>query len=341
MYGLIRFFLFRFAPERAHRIALSLLHFVCTLPLGASLIRSLYKTKSNERRVFGLSFDNPIGIAAGFDKNAEHVDVLTNLGFGFIEVGSVTAESCSGNPQPRLFRLPSDRGIINRMGLNNHGAAAAVARLEKVDRKTPIFVNIAKTPNPELEGALGVEDYCTSARLVREVADVVVVNISCPNSGDGKTFEDPEALDDLLAGVREALTDQGPPMVVKVSPDLSDEHLKQVVKIANKYQVAGFTATNTTVNRDTLTATQARLEEIGRGGLSGRPLHERALETVRRLRAETDLPIIGVGGIMGPAEAQSFINAGATLVQVYTGFIYQGPRLIKEVSSALPNDSNC
>jgi dihydroorotate dehydrogenase len=338
MYSLIRSILFRFNPERAHHIALGVLHFLCKLPFGGHLLKALYAPKLNQKTVFGLTFSNPVGIAAGFDKNADHVEVLSHLGFGFIEVGSVTARPCDGNERPRLFRLPLDRGIINRMGLNNRGAMAAVQKINKIERKTPLFVNIAKTPDPELEGARGVEDYCTSARIVRDVADVLVVNISCPNSGDGRTFEDPEALDALLAGIRSEIGQDGPPMVVKVSPDLSPEHLTQVVEISGRYDVAGFTATNTTISRDELKTSDQRLEEIGRGGLSGHPVHSRSVDTVRRLRAQTDLPIIGVGGIMGPAEARAFIEAGATLVQVYTGFVYQGPGIVKSVSSALKID---
>ncbi len=332
MYRIIRWFLFLLNPERAHSWALGMLHFLCALPLGSSIFGALYRPRSNPIEVFGLTFDNPVGIAAGFDKNAEHVDVLTTLGFGFIEVGSITAQAATGNPQPRLFRLKEERGVINRMGLNNHGAEVSMARLAKIDRRVPIFVNVAKTADPTIEGAAGVEDYCTSVRLARDLADVIVVNISCPNSGDGRTFEDPDALNALLGGIRAELGQDGPPMVVKISPDLSQEQLEQVVSIAGQYDVAGFTATNTTIDRSSLKTSEERLNEIGAGGLSGAPLHSKAVEVVRQLRALTPLPIIGVGGIMGGVEAAAFLDAGASLVQVYSGFIYQGPGIISEIS---------
>jgi len=280
-----------------------------------------------------MSFRNPVGIAAGFDKNAEHIDALTSLGFGFVEVGSVTARPSAGNPKPRLFRLPRDGALINRMGLNNRGAEAAAARLGKTRRDVPIFVNIAKSHAPGLEGALAVEDYLISVRLMSPVADVLVLNISCPNSGDGRTFEDPEALHQLLSAVT-AVRD-GTPLLVKVSPDLDAAALDEVIDIAVHYGVDGFTATNTTVNRDNLSTSAGRLESIGAGGLSGAPLHERALATVRRIRKRVNLPIVGVGGIRGPAEAQAFLEAGATLVQHYTGFIYGGPTIVRRICAGL------
>ena len=264
--------------------------------------------------------------------------MLTTLGFGFIEVGSITANAASGNAKPRLFRLKEEQGIINRMGLNNHGAEVSMARLSGIDRQVPIFVNVAKTADPSIEGEAGVEDYCTSVRFARDLADVIVVNISCPNSGDGRTFEDPDALDGLLSAIRAELGTDGPPMVVKVSPDLTHAQLAQVVMIAGQYDVAGFTATNTTVDRSGLRTDENQLKNIGAGGLSGALLHTKAVEAVRQLRALTPLPIIGVGGIMGANEAQAFINAGATLVQVYSGFVYQGPGLISEVSDAIIED---
>ena len=335
MYKLLRWFLFLLNPERAHSWALGMLHFACAIPLVSSLFRAIYRPADNPREIFGLSFDNPVGIAAGFDKNAQHVDVLTTLGFGFIEVGSITAQPAQGNAQPRLFRLKQDRGIINRMGLNNDGAAVSMARLARVHRKVPIFVNVAKTADPTIEGDAGVRDYCDSVRYAKDLADVIVVNISCPNSGDGRTFEDPDALNALLGGIRAELGQDGPPMVVKISPDLSREQLEQVVTISRNYDVAGFTATNTTIDRSGLRTADDELHQIGAGGLSGAPLHTRALESVKHLRSLTPLPIIAVGGIMGGREAQSFIQAGANLVQVYSGFIYEGPGIISDISDSI------
>ncbi len=333
-YGLIRPLFFSLSPEVAHQWALGFLHAGLATPGVRQGIRALAKPSySSPTELWGMSFANPVGIAAGFDKNAEHIDALTSLGFGFVEVGSVTARPSEGNPKPRLFRLPRDGGLINRMGLNNRGAEAAAKRLATTKRDVPIFVNIAKSHAPGLEGALAVEDYVTSMRLMSPVADVLVLNISCPNSGDGRTFEDPESLHQLLSAVQAVRDDT--PLLVKVSPDLDTEALHEVVDIAVHYGVDGFTATNTTVNRDNLSASTERLKSIGPGGLSGAPLHARAVSTVRRIRERVNLPIVGVGGIRGPEEARAFLEAGANLVQLYTGFIYGGPTIVRRICAGL------
>ncbi len=272
-----------------------------------------------------------MGLAAGFDKNAEHIDLLTDLGFGFIEVGSVTAQPADGNPQPRLFRLPQDHALINRMGLNNRGVEATVERIKQCRRDVPIFVNVAKSPNPAIEGKEAIDDYVTTVRAVKNVADVIVLNISCPNSGDGRTFEDPEWLVPLLKSVREELGSNPKPWLVKVSPDLDDATLKEVVELAVQCGVSGFTATNTTVSRENLQTPTSHLSRIGPGGLSGEPLHKRALKTVNIIKELTDLPIIGVGGVRSATEAKAFLDAGASLVQLYTGFIYGGPTTVRRI----------
>ena len=334
-YALIRPLFFSLQPEVAHRWALGALHVGLAIPGVRQGIRALAKpTWSTPVELLNLSFENPVGIAAGFDKNADHIDALTNLGFGFIEIGSVTAQPSAGNPQPRLFRLPKDGALINRMGLNNRGARAAAETLSKATRKVPIFVNIAKSHAPGLEGDAAIEDYVTSVGLMSPVADVLVLNISCPNSGDGRTFEDPDALDQLMSAVK-AVRDEKTPLLVKVSPDLEPEALDQVIEIAVRHGVDGFTATNTTVNRTNLAASSEHLTAIGAGGLSGAPLHERAVATVRQIRARVDLPIVGVGGIRGPKEAAAFLDAGANLVQLYTGFIYGGPTIVRRICNGL------
>jgi dihydroorotate dehydrogenase len=281
----------------------------------------------------GQVFRNPVGIAAGFDKNADHVEALAALGFGFVEIGSVTAQPSEGNPRPRLFRLPADGALINRMGLNNRGAAAAAARLAEAKRTVPIFVNIAKSHVPGLEGAAAIDDYVTSVREMSPVADVLVLNISCPNSGDGRTFEAPEALTALLSAVSDVRDNT--PLLVKVSPDLDPVALDQVIEIAVAHGVDGFTATNTTVHREGLSASPEALSVIGPGGLSGAPLHARAVDTVRQIRARVELPIVGVGGIRGAAEAAAFLEAGANLIQLYTGFIYGGPTVVRQICAGL------
>ncbi len=334
-YGLIRPLFFSLPPEVAHRWALAGLHAGLAIPGLRQGIRALARPQwsSPPIELWGLTFRNPVGIAAGFDKNADHIDALTSLGFGFVEVGSVTARPSLGNPRPRLFRLPKDGALINRMGLNNRGAEAAAEKLQTVERCVPIFVNIAKSHAPGLEGAAAIEDYVQSVTLMTPVADVIVLNISCPNSGDGRTFEDPEALTQLMAAVGKVRDET--PLLVKVSPDLDPALLDQVIDIAVEHGVDGFTATNTTVNRDNLSATSERLKSIGAGGLSGAPLHQRALDTVRRIRARVDLPIVGVGGIRGPEEARAFLQAGANLVQLYTGFVYGGPTIVRRICAGL------
>ena len=342
-YSLIKRFLFLFAPERAHRLALWLLRGLLLLPGGRLLLRGVcVPSEATPVSLWGLSFSNPVGLAAGFDKNAEHVEALFELGFGFVEVGSVTAKPWKGNPSPRLFRLPVDEAVINRMGLNNNGADALAKRLAALRERGvsgPLFVNVAKTPDPALEGAAAVADYCASVERVKDLADGVVVNISCPNSGDGRTFEDPDALEALLKGVRATLGENSVPLLVKVSPDLGPAALECVVDLAERYGVDGFTATNTTVSRKGLQTGEEALRALGAGGLSGAPLHQRALRTVRELRRLTDKPIIGVGGIMGSAEAAAMMEAGASLVQLYTGFIYRGPTVVRQICRGLPGEA--
>ncbi len=333
LYALFRALLFRLPPEQAHRAALRALHAMVAMPGGAAALRAL-TAASHPVRVLGLDFANPVGLAAGFDKNAEHVAVLAALGFGFIEVGSVTARPWPGNPTPRLFRLPADRALINRMGLNNQGAEAVAARLG-APHAVPLFVNVAKTPDPALEGAAAIDDYAETVRRLAPYADAVVLNVSCPNSGDGRTFEEPAALDPLLVAALAARGAGGPPLLVKISPDLDRGLLREVVEVAEAHGVDGFTATNTTVHREGLRTPPGRLSAIGRGGLSGVPLHPRALSTVAALRALTARPIVGVGGVDGPDTARALLDAGAQLVQLYTGFIYRGPTVVRRIVKGL------
>jgi dihydroorotate dehydrogenase len=332
MYRCIRPILFLFKPERAHHIAISLLRLLFSLPGGAHILRFLYGRRiSKPLELFGIKFRNPVGLAAGFDKNGQFIEPLSTLGFGFLEIGSVTARPALGNPHPRLFRLPADRAVINRMGLNNEGCEAVADRLRGQEYQVPIFINIAKTHDAHLQGQAAVDDYCVSIRTMKSLADVLVINISCPNSGDGRTFEDPDSLQALLPAIQNIVGADGPPYLVKVSPDLSNTQLEDVVRLSLRYGASGFIATNTTVSRDGLQASKSQLDTIGAGGMSGGPLHPKALNTVRNLRTLTDKPIVGVGGILGVKEAQAFLDAGANLVQVYSGFIYGGPGLIGQI----------
>lgn len=324
MYDLLRPLLFRLAPETAHGLA--------TWAMDRRLLRQK-RPRVAGRTVFGLDFDNPVGIAAGFDKNATHVGGLIDLGFGFVEIGSVTSQPSAGNPQPRLFRLPADGALINRMGLNNQGAEVVAWRLPSVPRDVPLFINIAKSHDASLQGDSAIADYARSARILVPHADVLVLNISCPNSGDGRTFEEPSALAPLLDAVMPLCA--GTPVVVKLSPDLPEDTLDAAVDLAVERGVAGFTVANTTVRRDGLKTPQADLEAIGRGGLSGTPLFERTITRVRHVRSRTDLPIIAVGGISTGAQARAALDAGANLVQIYTGFVYGGPRTVHRICRGL------
>lgn len=324
MYRLLRPLLFRLSPERAHGLA--------TWAMDRGLVRAA-RPAAASRTVLGLRFANPVGIAAGFDKDATHVAGLIGLGFGFVEIGSVTAQPSAGNPRPRLFRLPADRALINRMGLNNAGAEAVAARLPGVPRDVPLFINIAKSHDAALSGAAAIADYVQSATLLAPHADVLVLNVSCPNSGDGRTFEEPDALQPLLDAVLRVI--DGTPLLVKLSPDLPDDTLDAAVDLACALGVAGFTVANTTVRRDGLKTAAARLEAIGKGGLSGAPLFERTVARVQRVRARTALPIVAVGGISDGAQARAALDAGADLVQIYTGFVYGGPQIVPRICAAL------
>ena len=333
--------LFQLSPERAHRVAMSSLEVALGTPgVGGAIRRRARPGASLERSLFGKTFAHPVGLAAGFDKNARHVLALEALGFGFVEIGSVTAQPWAGNPSPRLFRLPADRALINRMGLNNEGAEAIARRLESVrDRVSiPVLVNVAKTPDPSLEGDAAITDYVSSVRRMRGLADAIVLNVSCPNSGDGRTFEDAELLSRLLQAVRPLLDSPRVPLLAKISADLSDEGIADVVRVGMEAEVDGFVMSNPTIHRDALVHTSAeRVDAIGAGGMSGAPLHARAVDGVRRLSAEVQgrVPIIGVGGVEDAASASDMLAAGASLVELYTGFVYGGPFVVRSIVEGL------
>lgn len=336
-YRLARRLLFALPPEAAHRWTLAGLHAALALPGGGALIRRASRPPPDPVERLGLRFAHRIGLAAGFDKDARHVEAMAALGFAFVEVGSVTARPSAGNARPRLFRLPADEALINRMGLNNAGAAAAAARIAALPRRpVPIFVNVAKTHDPALCGEAAIADYVESIAAVRAVADALVLNISCPNSGDGRTFEDPELLRPLLAAVMDAVGD-GPPLLVKVSPDLDEERLRAVARLALDAGARGFTASNTTVDRSGLATPADTLAAIGPGGLSGAPLHPKALRAVKALRgfAGPEVTLVGVGGVRGAEQARAFRAAGADLVQLYTGFVYGGPGTVRRICEGL------
>jgi dihydroorotate dehydrogenase len=324
----------RLPPEAAHRGAFWLIRAAAAVPgVAWALRRALGPREAGLRlRALGLDFPGPLGLAAGFDKDGEGVTGLAALGFGFVEVGTVTARPQPGNPKPRMFRFPAERALVNRMGFNNHGAAALAARLRALRARPgyrPIVgVNIGKTKVVPEEGA--VADYVTSARLVADVADYVVVNVSSPNTPGLRDLQSVGKLGPLLTAVREALDQASPrrrvPLLVKIAPDLADADIDAVADLALDLGLDGIIATNTTISRAGL-RDPAAVTAAGPGGVSGAPLKSRALDVLRRLhdRAGDRLVLIAAGGIETADDARDRLAAGATLLQAYTAFVYQGP----------------
>lgn len=308
------------------------------LPLVGFCLRKFLKPPPEVSvRALGLTFPSPVGLAAGFDKNAVGYNALADLGFGFVEVGTVTGEAQPGNPKPRLFRLKRDRGLINRMGFNNEGATAMRERLLK-SRRTIVGVNIGKTKVVPEEEAIA--DYVKSTRLVGPLADYLVVNVSSPNTPGLRNLQAVEKLRPLLSAVDATLKevcDKPPPLLVKIAPDLSDEDVDAVADLSLELGLAGIIATNTTIGRQGLLTQPSEVEAIGAGGLSGAPLKDRALAVLQRLKARVgdQLTLISAGGIESAEDARARLDAGATLVQVYTAFVYEGPTLPRRINQGL------
>ncbi|MTI29439.1 quinone-dependent dihydroorotate dehydrogenase [Xanthovirga aplysinae] len=337
--NLIRPFLFRMAPEKAHHFTFNTIQKLFKLPGVSSFCRQLYcvSDKRLEREVFGLKFPNPVGLAAGLDKDAKLVDQLSSLGFGFIEIGTLTPKPQPGNAQPRLFRLPEDQSLINRMGFNNEGVEAAVKRLRNRNSKVLIGGNIGKnkvTPNEE-----AVKDYEFCFNALFNVVDYFVVNVSSPNTPNLRALQEKRPLMALLAHLKKLNEKKNhpKPILLKIAPDLTNEQLDDIIEIAKNVEIDGVIATNTTISREKLKATSEELEEIGAGGLSGKVLGPRSTEVIRYLHDNSNgaFPIIGVGGIHSAEDALEKLRAGASLVQVYTGFIYEGPSLVKRINQKI------
>ena len=321
----------RLPPEAAHAAGFWLIRAAAAVPGGARLLRRALAPRDPALRVraLGLDFPGPLGLAAGFDKDGRGVAGLAALGFGFVEVGTVTARPQPGNPKPRMFRFPAERALVNRMGFNNAGAAALAARLRALRGPRPIVgVNIGKTKVVPDDGAIA--DYVASARLVADVADYVVVNVSSPNTPGLRDLQAADKLKPLLTAVRSALDEASPrrrvPLLVKIAPDLADADIDAIADLALGLGLDGIIATNTTISREGLGDTAA-VADAGAGGMSGAPLKARALEVLRRLhaRAGDRLVLIAAGGIETAQDAVDRIEAGATLLQAYTAFIYEGP----------------
>jgi dihydroorotate dehydrogenase len=341
MYKLfIKPFLFLFNPEKAHHITFSLLRFFLCIPFAKQITSSLFVVKSNKlvRNIAGLSFPNPVGLAAGLDKNALLVDELACLGFGSIEIGTVTPKAQSGNDKPRLFRLPKDEALINRMGFNNDGASAAAIRLAKRRNKNIIVGgNIGKNKATPNESA--TQDYILCFNDLYEVVDYFVVNVSSPNTPNLRELQEKEPLTNILSTLQQenAKKKIPKPIFLKIAPDLTDTQLQDIVEIVIETKIAGVIATNTTISRDNLITSKQEVTDMGAGGLSGKPLTTRSTNVIKFLRSKLDkhIAIIGVGGIHSAQDAIDKLNAGADLIQLYTGFIYKGPALIKKINKRI------
>jgi dihydroorotate dehydrogenase len=337
---LIRPLLFAFDPEGVHHFTFSVLSIALSIPLIPSVLRKMYsKTSPNlERKLWGLTFPNPVGLAAGFDKDARIGTNWKYLGFGFVEIGTITPRPQEGNPKKRLFRLPKDSAIINRMGFNNLGLDVAVERLKKMD-KTGIILggNIGKNKDTPNEKA--VEDYLICFEKLFPYVDYFVVNVSSPNTPNLRALQEKEPLTQLLVTLNEKnQTMQNPkPILLKIAPDLTESQLDDIIEVINTSQIQGIIATNTTIDRSNLQTETAEIEAIGAGGLSGKPLTEKSLNVIRYLheKSQGKFPIIAVGGIMSAKDAQDKLAAGASLVQIYTGFVYNGPSFVKEILKSL------
>ncbi|MEQ9309929.1 MAG: quinone-dependent dihydroorotate dehydrogenase [Balneolaceae bacterium] len=331
-------FLFKKDAESAHELAVHLSSITSNSKILTTLANKIYSLNDIRLRkeYFGLHFPNPIGLAAGFDKNGVTPIAMQALGFGFVEIGSITAQPALGNPKPRAFRLPEDRSLINRMGLNNEGAENVIQRLYGLKLDIPLGINIAKTNDASIHGDSAIEDYLLSYNLANQVADYITVNISCPNTGEGKTFEDPDALEALLSGLNIS-KDSRKPTLVKFSVDTTKHTLEKLVEICESYSIAGYVATNTSSFRENLKTPIGKLQEIGNGGLSGKAISKKSTQVVgwlKEMLKETK-PIIGVGGIDNPESAIEKMEAGADLIQIYTGMVYEGPGLVKRIKKGL------
>ncbi len=336
--SVIRPLLFKFDPEKVHHFTFGLLKFVHQIPFVPYLLKKKFTVEDSrlERQVFGLKFKNPVGLAAGFDKDARLYKELSSLGFGFIEIGTVTPKPQPGNPKKRLFRLVEDQGIINRMGFNNEGVEVVVQRL-KQNKNILIGGNIGKnkiTPNKD-----AISDYEICFDKLFDYVDYFVVNVSSPNTPNLRELQDKKPLTDLLVALQKKNSEKikTKPILLKIAPDLTNEQLTDIIEIVKETAISGVIATNTTIERKNLKSEKS----TETGGLSGQPLKDRSTEVIRFLtqKSENAFPIIGVGGIHSPADAIEKLQAGASLIQIYTGFIYEGPGFVKSINKELLNQN--
>ena len=343
MYKPLKFFLFKINPEKAHHVTFSLIKWGNYIPFFNFLSKKIFTSNNAklQKTVFGLEFKNPIGLAAGLDKDAIAFNELGNFGFGFIEIGTVTPKPQLGNDKPRLFRLPKNEALINRMGFNNYGVVEAAKKLRnRKDKSLIIGGNIGENKLTPNENA--VDDYVICFNELYEVVDYFVVNVSSPNTPNLRDLQEKEPLTNLLNTLQTLnFTKQKPkPILLKIAPDLTNTQLDDIIDIVKVTKIAGVIATNTTISRDGLNYETTEIEKFGAGGLSGLPLTKRSTEVIRYLKTTSNnaFPIIGVGGIHNVKDALEKLNAGADLIQLYTGFIYHGPKLIKDINKAILNE---
>jgi len=337
--AVVRPFLFRFPADYAHELTIDAASYASEHKWITKPLKKIYQ-KTDPRlhqKIWGLHFDNPVGLAAGFDKNGTTIHLMEALGFGYVEIGSISANACTGNPKPRSFRLAKDQSLINRLGLNNDGAKTVVKRLKRSNLNIPLGVNIAKTHNQEISGLAALQDYSYSFSQAKKVADYITINISCPNTTEGKTFEDPELLNRLLSHLEVGNDASDPPVLIKLSVDLDNNNLEELLNVSERFAVSGYVATNTSSKREGLITDTKTLDNIGSGGLSGKPIREKSTDIIRRIYNYTkgEKTVIGVGGIFTAEDAIEKFKAGADLIQIYTGMVYEGPGIVKAINSGI------
>ena len=346
LYPIIRNTLFLLPPETAHKVSMQGLHIAAALPFGKQILAGNFQYKVNDlsKELFGLQFPNPVGLGAGFDKNAEHLDVLELLGFGFVEIGTVTPKAQAGNPTPRLFRLPSQKALINRMGFNNDGVDRIAKRLymrkEKTNSTLIVGGNIGK--NKVTENSDAWKDYCINFKGLEEVVDYFVVNVSSPNTPGLRELQEKESLRKIFSELQN-INKNNKPILLKIAPDLATAALDDIIALTQEVKIDGLVSSNTTLDRSLLNAeNMEKANSIGAGGLSGQPILEKSNQVLTYLHngIGNRLPIIASGGIFKGKDAQAKMDAGASLVQIWTGFIYEGPRIVKNICQHLSSHNN-
>lgn len=346
MYKIIRQLLFLFNPERVHYFSMNCLKLICNIPFGKKLISFLFTPPITEfTSVLNLSFRNKVGLGAGFDKNARYLNELEALGFGFVEIGTITPKPQAGNEKPRLFRLPEDKALINRMGFNNDGVEAVVERLKVWRNKKSTLIiggNIGKnklTPNED-----AWKDYDACFTKLHPYVDYFVVNVSSPNTPGLRELQEKHSLRKILTNLQKlnAGMEIKKPILLKIAPDLTNEQLNDVAELALEINLDGLVASNTTISRQGLITAETLVQSIGAGGLSGRPVQQRSTEVVKYIHQQTNgkIPVIASGGIFTAADAKEKIGAGASLVQVWTGFVYEGPSIVKNICNGFNQSAN-